>query len=250
VNVPRLIAHRGYPQSYPENTLPSLEAALRLGASSVEFDVQLSGDAVPMVIHDETLDRTTDAHGPVAEWLSGALAGVDAGEPARLGARFRATALPTLAAVVELLSDWPGTTVFVELKRASLERFGVSQVLGRVQAALAPIARRCVIISFEAAAVAAARAAGLSCGWVFEQWTDTSRRQARALAPDYLFTDYRCVAGTLWPGRWQWALYDIVDPQLALDWAGRGAGFIETWAVGEMLEHPVLGRGARYGSRL
>lgn len=257
VNVPRLIAHRGYPRHYPENTLPAIEAALTLGAAYVEFDVQLSADGVPFVIHDDTLERTTSGRGAVGERPSAALAALDAGEPMRFGARFRGTALPTLAAMVDLLSAWPGVGVFVELKRASLERFGVERVLTSVQAVLAPIAAQCVIISFDAAAVAAARAAGLRGGWVFEEWSDASRRRADALAPEFLFTDHECVPAKsahrgsgLWSGPWQWALYDISDPDLALQWATRGAGLIETWSIGEMLAHPLLGRGRRHAARV
>jgi len=257
VNIPRLIAHRGYPRRYPENTLPAIEAALTLGAAYVEFDVQLSADGVPFVIHDDTLERTTNGRGAVVDQPSAALAALDAGEPKRFGARFRGTALPTLATVVDLLRGWPAVTVFVELKRASLDRFGVERVLTSVQAVLVPIVERCVIISFDAEAVAAAQAAGLRGGWVFEDWSDASRRQAESLAPEFLFTDHECVPATrarqaraLWPGPWQWALYDISDPALALQWAARGAGLIESWSIGEMLAHPLLGRGRRHGTRL
>lgn len=257
MNVPRLIAHRGYAHRYPENTLPAMEAALRVGAPCVEFDVQLSADTVPVVLHDATLERTTTGRGAVFEQPADMLARLDAGEPTRFGSRFHATALPTLASMVELLRGYPGVTAFVELKRASLEHFGVETVLRRVQTDLVPIARDCVIISFEADAVAAARMFDFECGWIFEDWSDTSRRQAERLAPAYLFTDYSHIpvepgldTGKLWSGPWQWALYDIVDPDLALRWAGHGVGFVETSAIGEMLTHPMLGRGRRREARL
>ncbi|MGB4916244.1 MAG: glycerophosphodiester phosphodiesterase family protein, partial [Propionicimonas sp.] len=60
-------AHRGARRQAPENTLPAFRRAVELGAEGVEFDVQLSADGIPVVIHDETLDRTTDGHGRVVD---------------------------------------------------------------------------------------------------------------------------------------------------------------------------------------
>ena len=62
---PLVIAHRGYSALAPENTLPAFKAAVEAGADLVELDYRHSRDAVPIVIHDSTLDRTTDA---VARW--------------------------------------------------------------------------------------------------------------------------------------------------------------------------------------
>jgi glycerophosphoryl diester phosphodiesterase len=62
---PLLLGHRGAPAELPENTLASFERALESGAEGVELDVQLSAEGVPVVIHDDTLDRTTDGTGPV-----------------------------------------------------------------------------------------------------------------------------------------------------------------------------------------
>ena len=61
-----VVAHRGASRTEAENTLAAFEAAVQAGADAVEFDVRLSADGVPVVIHDAALDRTTDASGPVA----------------------------------------------------------------------------------------------------------------------------------------------------------------------------------------
>ena len=62
---PLIIAHRGLAHRVPENTLASVRAALELPVDGIEIDVYLSADGVPVVMHDPTLDRTTDGHGPV-----------------------------------------------------------------------------------------------------------------------------------------------------------------------------------------
>src|SRR5215211_2975476 len=63
---PLILGHRGAPRGAPENTLRAFRLALEEGADGVELDVQPSADGVPVVLHDDTLDRTTDATGDVA----------------------------------------------------------------------------------------------------------------------------------------------------------------------------------------
>ena len=90
-----IIGHRGYASRAPENTLVSLEAALRAGARAVEFDVHVASCGTPVVIHDETLDRTTDGEGPVLRQTVEQLRTLDAGswfDPGCAGVR-----IPTLA---------------------------------------------------------------------------------------------------------------------------------------------------------
>lgn len=76
---PRLIGHRGAKALAPENTLGSIRAAKAAGVGWVEIDAKLAGDGIPVLIHDATLDRTTDRSGPVVALTSAELAAVDAG---------------------------------------------------------------------------------------------------------------------------------------------------------------------------
>ena len=95
---PLIVAHRGAPSTHPENTLPSFEAAIGHGAKVVELDVRVSADGVPVVMHDPTVDRTTDGSGAVCELTSAELSRLDAGtvdQPA---------SVPTLAEVLDLVS--------------------------------------------------------------------------------------------------------------------------------------------------
>ena len=90
-----IIGHRGYASRAPENTLVSLEAALRAGARAVEFDVHVASCGTPVVIHDETLDRTTDGEGPVLRQTVERLRTLDAGSWFDPG--FAGEKIPTLA---------------------------------------------------------------------------------------------------------------------------------------------------------
>jgi glycerophosphoryl diester phosphodiesterase len=73
-----VFAHRGGARLAPENTMAAIDNGMRLGADGLEIDVQLSADGIPVVIHDRTLERTTDCSGPVQSLTAAELAAVDA----------------------------------------------------------------------------------------------------------------------------------------------------------------------------
>lgn len=100
---PMVIAHRGFSGKAPENTLVAIEQAIELGADMVEVDVTLTADGHVVVIHDETLDRTTNGRGPVLETSLEAIRSLDAG--AWFDARFAGEKVPTLSEVLELTRD-------------------------------------------------------------------------------------------------------------------------------------------------
>ncbi|HIE25626.1 MAG TPA: glycerophosphodiester phosphodiesterase [Anaerolineales bacterium] len=77
---PIIFAHRGASAQAPENTLAAFELALEQGADAIELDVKLSSDQIPVVIHDPTVDRTTDGSGTVANLSLSALKELDAGD--------------------------------------------------------------------------------------------------------------------------------------------------------------------------
>jgi glycerophosphoryl diester phosphodiesterase len=120
---PLVLGHRGSPAELPENTLASFERALAEGADGVELDVQLSADGVPIVIHDETLDRTTDGSGPVGATSTEEIATLRAGgEP-----------VPTLAEALRWAAE-RGATLNVEIKHPRAAA-AVVKALGRTREA-------------------------------------------------------------------------------------------------------------------
>ena len=238
VKPPELIAHRGYALRYPENTLPSLRAAIEAGARYLECDVQMTKDGVPVLLHDSDLWRTARVEKNVLDMTLDEVLRVEVNEDERLGHRFSGVGVPLLGELADLLGEHPEVQAFVEVKRGSLQRFGSERVVDRVLEVLGSARARCVIISFDRAAVEYARAAGAQeIGWVLEEWSADTRAEAEALRPDYLFCDYRCIPddSELWSGPWRWALYEVIEPELALVLAAFGAQFVETMAIKEML---------------
>lgn len=102
-NFPRpiLLAHRGDSAYAPENTLPAFQQALQKGADGVELDAKLTADGHVIVIHDSTVDRTTDGTGRVAHFTLDAIRKLDAGK--RFNEKFSATKVPLLEEVFEVV---------------------------------------------------------------------------------------------------------------------------------------------------
>ena len=99
--MPRLVGHRGEAARAPENTLAAIRMAAASGLRWVECDAKLSGDGVPILFHDDTLDRTTNGEGPVAATPFDAIRSLDAG--GWFGAGFAGEPVPTLAEALDLL---------------------------------------------------------------------------------------------------------------------------------------------------
>ncbi len=234
-----LIAHRGNAREFPENTLPALESAMDLGLRFVEFDVHLSADQVPIVIHDHLLQRTAGIPGSVFDLSAAELAAIEVNERERLGNRYKGVRIPLLADVIKSLEQRRTVTPFVEIKRASLRHFGTEVVVARILQALKALRSRCVVISFDLPAVHLAHQCGFSVGWVLEEYDEHARLKCEALQPQFLFCNHEKLprdGSRLWRGPWRWALYEVDSPELAMQLAERGADFIETMAVKAMLD--------------
>jgi glycerophosphoryl diester phosphodiesterase len=112
---PRIIAHRGGGTLAPENTLAGIRKAAEMGFGGVEFDVMLSADEVPVLIHDETLERTTNGHGSVAATPYATIARLDAG--AWFGPKYQGERVPTFEQAGKLCVEL-GLWANVEIKPA------------------------------------------------------------------------------------------------------------------------------------
>ncbi len=130
----RVCAHRGGAGLGPENTLAACRRALELGVRWVEVDLRLTADGVPVLLHDPTVDRTTDGRGPVRGYSFAQLRRLDAGS--WFGAGYRGERVPSLEELLQLLADYPGCGAYLELKEEGATGERLAQVvLDQVQAA-------------------------------------------------------------------------------------------------------------------
>ena len=118
------IGHRGASGRFPENTLSSFRAAIEAGAEMCELDVQMTRDGVAVVIHDDTVDRTTDRRGPVAGLTLAELKRLDAGiwfdRKSGGDRKFTGERIPTLDEVLAAVKD--RCALNIELKAKNSER--------------------------------------------------------------------------------------------------------------------------------
>jgi glycerophosphoryl diester phosphodiesterase len=226
-----LIAHRGLAARFPENSLPGIEAAIREGARYVEVDVQLSCDGLPVLFHDRDLTRVCGVAGAVHDRLFAELMQLAAPERARFGERFADNRVASLQQLAALLDTEPPVRGFVEIKSLSVERFGAGAVLDAVLPVLAPVADRCILISFSIPLLHAARRRRdpLALGGVVSRWAD--REHMAGLGLEYLFCDVDGLpaAGPLAFESARLAAYEVNDPALARSLAARGVHLIETF---------------------
>lgn len=124
---PLFIAHRGISARYPENTLAAFIGAIDVGAHMIELDVCLSKDRHLVVIHDETVDRTTNGTGPVKTLTLAQLRKLDAGS--WFDPRFHAERLPTLAQVLDTVKG--RLMVNIEIKPEAFEEKGPADAVER-----------------------------------------------------------------------------------------------------------------------
>ena len=216
---PLVIGHRGAMATAPENTGASFAAGWRLGADLLECDVRLSRDKVVVILHDATLDRTTNGRGPVARWTWKKLKGLDAGSwfsPSFVGERL--WRLRDLLAWVRAKKTKGGQPlgVVVEIKGDPTVARGLTE---RVVAELrrARCVRRVLLISFDHGAMGWAKklCPSLRTGLLFsEPLSDITERMARARA-DALFPRFH-----------------LIDPGLMAE-ARRQRWFVGTWTVNE-----------------
>jgi glycerophosphoryl diester phosphodiesterase len=147
-----VVAHRGASAHLPENTMPAFERAVEMGADAIELDVHLTADGQLAVIHDETVERTTDGSGAVAEMTMAQLRALDAGyrfaDPdGGFPHRGRGLTIPTLAEVLEWLPEGVGLVVEIKapaaadavvdaLRGTQVRRAGAASVISFSEAAI------------------------------------------------------------------------------------------------------------------
>jgi len=239
---PRLVAHRCGGTLAPENTLAGFDACQRYGYRMVEFDAKLSADDHPFLLHDDTLDRTTNGHGAAAQHTWAQLAKLDAG--AWYGAGFAGEHLPTLAdAAARCQRD--GIAANIEIKpcpgRDALTGRLVAGAAERLwQAQTAPL-----LSSFSQEALAAARetAPTLRRGMLFEALPHDWLRIVRELDCVSLHADHKHLSAELVAEIRSAGLrvlaYTVNDPARAKRLAQWGVDMICTDRI-DMLAHDML----------
>jgi len=236
---PRIVAHRGGGALAPENTLGAIRLGAAMGFKGVEFDVMLAGDGTPVLIHDETVERTTNGHGAVPQMTYAQLSLLKIGERERI---------PTFEQAGQLCREL-GVWANVEIKPAR----GHERATGL---AVAPLARELwrgaalppVLSSFSIAALEAAREAapGLPRGYLVDKIPDDWRDTMQRLGCVALHCNYKSLtqelAHEIHGAGYAILLWTVNEPDLARQMRAFGADCLVTDALERIA--PDFGDGA------
>ncbi len=175
------IAHRGASAEAPENTVAAFDEAIRLGARAVEMDVRLCKDGIPVILHDATVDRTTNGTGAVSDLTRFDLLRLDAGSWKH--PRFAGTRIPLLTEALQAISD--DAIPVLELK-TEMDPVILHRLLDEFS-----VSERAVILSFEPDLLQAVhrRMPHTAIGLLSDQWRPDLPRTCRALGAGILALD-------------------------------------------------------------
>ena len=212
---PLNVAHRGASRAAPPNTLAAFLLAAEMGAGGIELDVQLSSDRVPVVIHDFSVERTTDGTGPVSSLTLAELKRLDAGSS--FGAAFAGERIPTLAEVLEAVGNL--MLLNIELKSTRLRATGLASAVVTLVADYG-LGERCLISSFNPVLLRRAKrlAPDIAAGLLYAPNLPLPLRRAW-LAP-FLAHEARHPEHTMVDARY-------------MAWARRRGYQVNTWTVDE-----------------
>lgn len=223
---PRIVAHRGGGTLAPENTLAAFRLGQELGYAAHEFDVKLSRDGVAILLHDETLERTTSGKGRAADFTAAELARLDAG--GWHSAAYRGERLASFEDTARLLRS-KGTLAHIEIKPTPGSERETGEEVARLAARLwddAPVPPLLSSFSFEALAAAKQAAPRLPRGWLAsriqpEDWERMEALEAVSVHTNHKKLDPASVARAHGAG-YRLLVYTVNDAGVAEGLLGAG----------------------------
>ena len=227
---PIIVGHRGVPNKFPENSLAGFRYAATNNLPAIELDVQFSKDHVPVVFHDEVLDRVTNNSGSIADYNFLELANISAHEPNRFADQFFPSPIFSLRQFCEALNGYTGE-VFIEIKAERLEFIGYRAAVENVIKATRVANFAIVFISFDEACVAEFKRRGLRVGWVLSRYDENARKIVMHEQFDFVICDKTKIKNPsrLWITAAEWFIYDITECEEARQWQQAGVRYIESW---------------------
>ncbi|MBT2773597.1 glycerophosphoryl diester phosphodiesterase [Halomonas sp. ISL-60] len=237
IQVPALIAHRGYSAAAPENTLAAVRAAHQAGATWVELDVQLLGDGTPVIWHDSDVARCSNGRGSLASMNWAKAQTLDAGS--WFDDRFSGEKMPSLAQMLALLNELEmGVNMEIKVNKGRDPIALVERALPEMLDTLPP--ERLIISSFNASALSHCRqfasteqlALGVLFGSVPKNWREQceaieafsvhphwprlKRAQADAMQRDgYQIMCYTANDPSAFHSRWAWGIGSVITDEPA-----------------------------------
>lgn len=233
----QLVAHRGHRDHFPENSLISILDAIAAGARHIEFDIQFTADLVPVLYHDQNLQRVSGVDKTITEITAAEAIQYNASEPQRLGQRYSHNPVNVLSDLLPFIWRYTHILFYLELKEESLIELGYEHCFNSLFELLKPACPdNLVCISFDEGAIIEAKARGAKrTALVLRDWLTRDARLAETQS-DYAFAGTEILPaegdiGALTP----LVVYEIAEIQQAHDVLKRGASAVETFCIRQLL---------------
>ncbi len=231
----KLVGHRGLPEKFPENSLLGFQNALIHGADAIECDIQFDRSGEAYILHDPDFKRVGNLPTFIHELSEQELQQISVHEPNRFNQTYYPCPLPHLSSLIPLMQRFPDRLLFAEIKTESYDWITRKACVDTLITLLKPILHQVVFISFDKHVIQMIKQhSQCPIGWVLNQYDEQSKSLAEQWLPDYLICDKQKLPdliAQLWPGSWEWFIYDVIHLQEAKKYHAMGANWIETWDV-------------------
>lgn len=188
-------AHRGFSGEYPENTMLAFRKAVEAGCDGIELDVQLSKDGIPVIMHDEKVDRTSDGTGAICNLTYDELTKFNCSYPKKFGNQFGFEKIPSLEEYLSWMAQEAVSIVTnIELKNSIYYYSGMEeQVIALIRKY--HLEDRMILSSFNHASILLCKQKEprISCGFLAERSLDPAGVYARACGVEYYHPGLECL---------------------------------------------------------
>ena len=237
LSVDTLVAHRGLQKDYPENTLLSIKKAIDAGVKFIEIDIQFSKDKLPIICHDDNLNRLGGIKNfQIKERNQSEIIKQPAHEPQRFGDRYIGEKISPLEAIIPLLVLHPEITIFIEIKEETIKKDDFKKVSSDLILMLDEVIDQVVLISFNSELIKIiSESLEVSTGLILSSWDDITHKTKIIFNCDYIFIDHELI-----PARYNFSkspikpnckivCYEVDDINLGKDLLAAGIDLIETF---------------------
>jgi len=228
----QFVAHRGYREKYPENSLIGVQAAIDAQAKFVEIDIQYSADRQAVIYHDSTLKRVSAIDKPLHQHTLSELLTFPAYEPQRFAEKYRNNTIDPLTAIIPLLKQNPDVQLFVEVKQESIDRLGYEFISMDLFEMLFPIQNQTIIISFDIGFIQYVAAnSNWRTGAVIEALRQIHQPPVSDIHPEFIFFDHQLTQNSPVnpPFDTQLVVYEVTDRNLAETLMKKGNYWLESF---------------------
>ena len=236
IDASKVVAHRGWQDKYPENTLLAIQQAIDAGVLHIECDVQMTADGHLVLCHDIDLKRLSGKPLLLNEMSLSQMQALNCSEPERLGDVFKAEKFSSLAELLPIICASPQVTFYIELKEEAIEQQGLDLCLHALLMLLEPF-KNTVLISFSEPAIKQAKQQYNfeRTAIVLSAWDNRNEVIAKVLADMAYVSKRHLPATAVLSADVPLAVYEVGDIAQAQVLLSRGVSMVESFCSPDLI---------------